>query len=374
MNRLKGAPPAMLDVRRNKFDLMRLLAAVAVLYTHAWALAIGNLDAEPIRLLLGKTPGDIGVDLFFVTSGFLVTASFMNKPHLGRFLWARFVRIYPALVVAVALTVLLGLALTNLPADQYLGDWHTRHYLFSNMTLLGGERHGLPGVFADAPFGTVSGNLGYANGSLWTLPYEVRLYLGLALLGLVGLSVFRNRLESTMRVAVTLLALAGAIGVAFISFGYDIKHSTDAAVRFMSLFFAGGAFYLWRDRIRLSWLVFFISIALFGGLLWLDQRIAHSAYALALPYWVLCVAYLPIAGRAAVALPADYSYGLYIYHWPIMQTLVQGVEGVNWPTVFVVGLFLSFIMAYTSWHLVEKRALQLKKLAWGKPAEAKRRL
>ncbi|APZ43471.1 acyltransferase family protein [Acidihalobacter ferrooxydans] len=363
----------MLDGRRNKFDLMRLLAAVAVLYTHAWALAIGNLDAEPIRLLLGKTPGDIGVDLFFVTSGFLVTASFMNKPHLSRFIWARFVRIYPALVVAVSLTILLGLVLTSLPADQYLSNWHTRHYLFSNMTLLGGERQGLPGVFAAVPFGSVSDNVGYANGSLWTLPYEVRLYLGLALLGLVGLTLYRKRLELAMRVAVTLLAVAGVIGMAFVSFDYDIKHSGDAAIRFTSLFSAGAAFYLWRNRIRLSWLVFFISIVLFGGLLWLDQRVAHSAYALALPYWVLCVAYLPIAGRAAVALPADYSYGLYIYHWPIMQTLVQGVEGVNWLTVLVVGLFLSFIMAYASWHLVEKRALQLKKLAWGKPAEARRR-
>lgn len=73
----------------NNFNLIRMIAALAVLVTHSFALAIGTQDAEPFRQSLGMTMGAIAVDVFFVTSGFLVTASLLTRQNTIEFIWAR---------------------------------------------------------------------------------------------------------------------------------------------------------------------------------------------------------------------------------------------------------------------------------------------
>ena len=65
--------------RDNNFNLIRMAAALAVLVSHAFALAIGKSAAEPFQALLGMTMGSIAVDVFFLTSGFLVTASLLSR-------------------------------------------------------------------------------------------------------------------------------------------------------------------------------------------------------------------------------------------------------------------------------------------------------
>src|SRR4051812_37390900 len=93
--------------RDNNFNLIRVLAALAVLVTHSFTLALGTSDAEPFAHSLGMTPGGMAVDIFFVTSGFLVTASMLQRQNIIAFLWARALRIFPALWVMLIVTVLL---------------------------------------------------------------------------------------------------------------------------------------------------------------------------------------------------------------------------------------------------------------------------
>src|SRR6185437_175290 len=150
--------------RNNNFNLLRFCAAFAVLISHSFALAIGSVSAEPMRHTLGLTWAYIAVDVFFLTSGFLVTASLLNRRSAVGFALARALRIFPALWVMLALTVLgVGLAVTSSSAHGYLTARETWRYLIKNAILFRGMVPDLPGVFSSNPYRSV------VNASLWTL-------------------------------------------------------------------------------------------------------------------------------------------------------------------------------------------------------------
>ncbi|MEO6928213.1 MAG: acyltransferase family protein, partial [Casimicrobiaceae bacterium] len=177
---VEASPPAPVDASHpvNNFDLLRLFAALLVFWFHALAFT----GRPPPFLFSWVTPGPLGVYIFFLISGYLVSRSWDADPHATRFLMRRALRIFPALVVLVLLTaLLLGPALTTLPLRDYFRNVSFRQY-FYNIALL--MNYGLPGVFADA-------RMPYAvNGSLWSLPVEFTLYLTLLLLGIARVPRF----------------------------------------------------------------------------------------------------------------------------------------------------------------------------------------
>ena len=161
--------------RDNNFNLIRFLAALSVLFGHSVGVLGLPSAYEFFFDHLGLSLAEMAVDVFFVTSGFLVTASLINRGNLIAFLWARVLRIYPALWVMLALTVfVLAPALTTLPLADFFSAAKTWDYFAKCATLIGGVRYSLPGVFDAMPL------KGEFNGSLWTLPIEFRLYLYLA--------------------------------------------------------------------------------------------------------------------------------------------------------------------------------------------------
>ena len=137
--------------RDNNFNLIRILAALAVLLTHSFPLALGDAAQEPLRASLGMSLGMIAVDVFFITSGFLISASLMRQPSLLSFLWARVLRIFPGLLVMLLFSVfVLGAALSTLPLAEYLASSQTHAYLAQCATLVLGVSYTLPGVFLPA--------------------------------------------------------------------------------------------------------------------------------------------------------------------------------------------------------------------------------
>ena len=176
----------MLDTapRRNNFDALRLIAALSVVFSHSFLIAEGSEANEPFVWLSGNQCilGLVGVFVFFVISGYLVTESWCRSPLPGHFALRRGLRIYPGLMVNVALcALLLGPLVTSLPLGAYFSSPELRDFVVKTVTLNPGPL-ALPGVlFADNAVGL------HINGSLWTLRYEIMMYLMIVMLGMARL-------------------------------------------------------------------------------------------------------------------------------------------------------------------------------------------
>lgn len=166
-----------LKSKKNNFDILRLIAAVMVIYSHSYALC-GKTELGPP--FYQQSYGGLGVAIFLIISGFLVTLSWSRSENLKVFLKARFLRIFPALIFVIfATTFIMGPLVTSLPVSQYFKNPETYQYL-KNITLFD-IRYNLPGIFTDNIY------KGAVNGSLWSLEYEFTFYLILAFLGISGL-------------------------------------------------------------------------------------------------------------------------------------------------------------------------------------------
>jgi peptidoglycan/LPS O-acetylase OafA/YrhL len=321
--------------RENNFNLIRMAAALAVMVTHSFALPTGNLSAQPFasRMALGA----IAVDVFFVTSGFLVTASLLRR-SLIEFAIARVLRIYPALIVMCALTVLvLGPAMTS-SGDYFNAD--TWRYAWRNALIAPGAPSTLPGVFDSNPMHAV-------NGSLWTLPYEVRMYVALAVLG-IAVSWIRHH-RTALKLAVLALAASGLCL-------WMVR--PDAILGHLGwMFFAGALLQLVPVRIS-GWVALaLLALTLLSAI---DAQLFKYVYALALPYVVIAIAEIPKGPVLAYNRLGDYSYGVYIYAFPVEQMVIALKPHSSPASVFLLSAALTLPLAALSWHLIEKQALGFK--------------
>lgn len=327
----------------NHFNLIRFVAALAVLWSHSFAL-LGS--TEPFSLL-GRNLGGMAVDVFFVTSGFLVTSSLLRSADALDFLIARILRIYPALWAMLVLSLpLLAYLFSPLSIANFFQHSQTLQYLVKASTLLGGVDYFLPGVFAHNPYPYV------VNGSLWTMSYELGMYLGL--LGLWF--VFHLFHAYVTRVIAGFIALS-AIIVLFVGVTPLLDWHTQTLLRFAYLFFAGAAAYLLRDFLRMSRV---IAVACVFVLL-LAALYASSYFAwlfmLLMPYIVLYLAYVPKGPLLVFNRLGDYSYGIYIYAFPIQQSLVAISSDRTWWQLSLSASCLTVLCAFFSWHYLEQPLL-----------------
>lgn len=336
-----------IDGRNNNYNLLRLLAAGIILYFHSFHLANGNGAHEKISQLLHINLGYLGVFIFFVTSGFLVTKSFVDRSNVLVFLTARILRIFPALFFAVLFCIIIGMYFTHLDIASYVHHDLTKSFFWGNCLLIGNKAlnsvtYSLPGVFADSP------SPYNVNGSLWTLPYELKLYLTVALLGVFSLLNYKS--------VCNLLYLAIVLWYFFAPTEFLAMNRSIQALFFA--FSSGGFVYINRDIIPLNtWI--------FAGLFLVCLLTYNSKYyALAtdatLVYSVFWFAYVPSGWVRTYNSLGDYSYGIYIYAFPIQQSIVALVPDVGLYQMILVAFPLTLIMAILSWHVIEKPALRCK--------------
>lgn len=336
--------------RDNNFNLIRIIAALAVLVTHSFALAIGSGNAEPFQESLGMTMGAIAVDVFFITSGFLVTSSLLNRQSTIEFVWARVLRIFPALLVMLLLTVfVLGVFFTSLPISVYLSLPMTYLYLAKGATLLMGVGYNLPGVFDSNPYKST------VNGSLWTMPHEVRMYAILAIVWVVLRITPKLRLTAFQIIVVTFAFSAGV----YLFANHFYFHYEGEFPRLFFMFFVGAAFYVLREYIVLSrWLFWIFVIGLSVAIS--DKFVFFVVYVLAIGYILFYLAYVPSGVIRRYNQLGDYSYGVYIYAFPVQQAVAALIPGVSVPHMLLLSATITLLLAILSWHLLEKRCLGLK--------------
>ena len=331
--------------RDNNFNLIRMIAAMGVLVSHAWPLALGKGAVEPLQAAVGFSLGKLAVFVFFAISGFLIARSFERQPTVGRWLLARGLRLFPGLAVVLILTAaVLGPLLTTLPLGDYARDPATLGYVVRNLGLAL-PQWDLPGVFAGNPFGAA------INGSLWTLFYEVVCYGGVLALGLIG--AFRHRWRMVAGLGAFALAYAASHALPPEALDYRLER-----LLLLGLPFAiGVAFHVWRARVRLHPAILLGLVAL--------TVLARSTpgyvplLTLSISYGVFLLAYgLGGAVRRYNAV-GDLSYGVYIYAFPMQQLMVHLAGPMDPLTNVALAVPPTLVLAMLSWRLVEKPALGL---------------
>lgn len=342
--------------RENNFTLLRLLAAMAVLYGHSWPLSLGLKGGEdPISnfliRFLGASLPSLAVNLFFVTSGFLVAASYVQRENLFAFIEARLLRIYPGLIVAVFFCVFVGFLVTTESILSYFSSPTTWSYLKHNMLLVTGIQFDLPGVFVSNPYP------GSVNGSLWTLPIEVWMYFWVAVLG--SLSLLKGKKSFNLFFIFLCLMYAQSS-----SGNFFIAHEPRTA-QLALLFMLGTFFYVNRDKMPLG----FVSLSALALLVYVTLAFPFSLFikSIFFSYFVLLLALHPKLKLPSIDRWGDISYGIYIYAFPVQQTLAYLMPQVQPISMFIISTIITFVLAMLSWHLVEKPALKMKgKLPFGR--------
>ena len=323
----------------NNFDAIRMMAALTVLYSHHFAL---TSQAEPSFLGLYSW-GGAAVIVFFVISGYLVTSSWYNDPNVLRFSLRRFLRIWPALTVVVICTAyVLGAYVTTLPLHTYWTHGATAAYL---RTLAMQVHFVLPGVFEENPYARG------VNGSLWTIPLEVRCYVVMALAGLL----------SVMRVRFMWLCFVALYAIWFLSkTSADVSGTVHYGSELSAFFLAGSALFLLQahwERRPVAWIL----AASIGAALTWSAGWHYTAVLIVLPLVLVYVGTraTPVLRRAGRW--GDPSYGTYLIAFPVQQTVIL----FGWPHLGFVGTLaistgIVLVLAYASWHGIEKQALKVK--------------
>ena len=338
--------------RSNNFDAVRLAAALSVVFSHPFLIAEGSEAHEPFLWLTGNQCilGLVGVFVFFVISGYLVTESYCRHPAAARFALRRILRIYPALVVNVLVcALLLGPLISALPLDAYFASTGWHQFLRATLSLDPGPLH-LPGIlFADNSVGLL------VNGSLWTLRYEVLMYVMILLLAALRVLNLSSAIVLT------------GVGIAAVYFEQALPPGDIGEWAWFVGFFASGmVLHFLRERLVFDWRYALLAAAALALFVWLGRFI--MLFPLAGAYLVIWFARRHDAWLDYSRHLGDLSYGAYIYGWPSEQ-LVMYLSGgtARWWQVFFGSLAFALPAAWLSWHGVEKWAL-----FWGRRLPARR--
>lgn len=328
--------------RDNNFNLIRLAAATAVLVSHAWPLTRGPGTVEPLQRLTGHSLGTLAVFVFFALSGFFVSGSFARRASAADFGIARGLRLFPALAASLVLVVLvMGPVATTLPVADYLGAPGTARFLLRNLTLVD-PVYALPGVFETNPYPKV-------EGSIWTLGYEVACYAMVWLVGIAGLTRRPGSL-TLMFVAFGLLWIAAT--------AVPLPRRAEDLHMLSLPFVLGMAAWHFRDRLPLGFAGVVVLVTL--AVLLRPTVAAFPALAVALAYTTLWLGYLPLRAARLWNRAGDYSYGLYVYAFPVQGLAVWAFGPMTPGQNIALALPPTLALAVLSWHLIEKPALALR--------------
>ena len=357
------------DTRRNNFDFLRFFFASLVIFSHSYLLiAPAGIDDEPLWRLTGARMnfGTLAVASFFAISGFLITQSWQRAPRLGDFFRKRALRIYPGWVVALLFCVFVFAPLLRPGHGLALRDVGTYGFLSQLLLRNTGVLRLLPGV-------------GLLNGSTWTIPFEILCYFLVAAFGLLGwlrrppvVAALGVLLLTSLNLpALHLLPMAwpafGTHPLPYIGWLWPLP-------MFATYFLSGMLFFLFRDRIPHSpWLL--AAAALLVGLTLGDLPLGRLFFWI-FPtfglYLLFYLAFLPLGPLYAWAKHGDFSYGVYLYAYPLQRLLIAGQAHhfrLSHATLFLFAWVLACLAAVLSWRLVERPALRLKPRPASPPME-----
>lgn len=325
--------------RDNNFYAVRLLLAARVIFGHAFVL--GGVALEAGSANFGRLYNSLGVNGFFVISGFLVTRSLLSSKTMTDYVAARVLRIVPALWVMLLLTVPLVVFLASAASPQ---TWASAgQYLVENLTIIF-VTYQIDGVFQGMANPAV-------NGSIWSLRWEVFCYGALAVVGYLGL----------VRKPVLVALMTAVLVVALIILGANPQDEVLAGrVKLCSLFFFGATLALYAEKLLVGIWAGVLAVALAGTIAYVSGVYDLIYYAFG--YLLLGVAYSKARPLRAISKAVelrgigkpDLSYGIFLYAFPIQQLFYYHDVTTNPVVNILATLIAASICAYLSSQFVEK--------------------
>lgn len=331
-----------LKKENNNIDAIRLFAALLVVWCHSFALT--GTDTAVSLFPNSIYSGKLGVSIFFFFSGLLVTNSLVSKNKAIPFVLARFFRIVPAYCLLIVLSVFfIGPLFTSLSLHEYFSSKVTWEYFIKTISF--NESYILPGVFSSHANESI-------NGSLWSIPLEVRCYVLLLALFLLNR---KFNVKSWVLISVMLLltiiphkSLLQLLGV-----GYTVFEGVP-----VFCFIVGSVCTLCKEKIRID-LPAIGALFLLTLITWRYDNISVFIFPIVMSIILLYVT--SIVPMVRYRPRHDISYGMYLWHWPIMQIIISLVGIYSPYLLFFSSIVLTGLVALASCVWVETPMI-----SWGR--------
>ena len=326
---------------KNNFDGVRIGLALIVVFAHLSALT-QLADFKPFESIFNS---NFAVKGFFAISGFLVMKSYLTSNTIADYFERRVRRIYPAYLMAVLLCLFIGAFATSLNISAFFQSKTTLKYLLANATFLNFLQPSLPSTFEGNPMPAL-------NGALWTIKVEVMLYFSIPV-------IFYTFTKFGSIKSSLIIFLFGVAWVYFFTFKFGGTKAEEIARQFPAQlsYFVIGSLLATNKKIfsnikKIVIASLFLFVLLNNPYLKLFiQPIFYSVF----------VIYLSSAAFKNLNLGryGDISYGIYLYHFPIIQLLIYlGIFKLNEWIGLCLTLIITISLALLSWHFVEKRFLK----------------
>jgi peptidoglycan/LPS O-acetylase OafA/YrhL len=317
------------------FNFFRLLSALVVCFFHSFELIGQGFAQDHFVSKLGV----IALSWFFTVCGFFISHSYFTSKNFFHFLWKRFLRIQPALVLnSCVLVIICAIVLysENYPivaTDLFL--------VFKNVFAVFGYVNVVPNVFADINY------TNQFNGSLWTLVVEERLYLASVFLFLLN--------KKLIRIVFVCITIIG-ISISWVNPSVFNVFGNGFIVEVLLNFMIGISCYLYKDflfekpkkNLNIAGLVFALFYFLFPAL------VSFTPY-----YLMPCLLSMCFSKSIFNRWNSfgDYSFSVYIYAWFTQQLIIHFYPFISGIQLFVCTCLAIAPICYVSWHWVEKKAL-----------------
>jgi peptidoglycan/LPS O-acetylase OafA/YrhL len=340
---------------KNNFDFLRLIGASTVVINHAYPLLTGNVNHDWLEKITGTLgTGTLVLDIFFVISGYLITQSLLSKKNAIDFFVARCKRIFPALFLSIILSVfVVGLLATKLSAVNYFQNVDTWKYFISISVFK--LRFSLPEVFTEPFFHSSS-----INGSIWTLAYEWVMYGAIFLFGTIGIlkSNWKYLVLHVVIISVMIFYDQHPQLTTVKLFGIESTRIVNLYVFFMM----GNLLFIFKDKFTVKW---FHVVLLF--IIWAISWRTNFSSVISfffIPIFTIWFSFLPITFLQKLTKSGDYSYGIYVYSFPIQQLIIfYSSAQINvWQLLFL-SFALTLPIAILSYHFIELPIIKLNKKA-----------
>lgn len=332
--------------KQNNFDFLRFFFASLVFYSHSFILFSGeSLSEQNNEIFFNLTNeqidgGVLAVNMFFLISGFLIAMSWANSPSIFKFSSKRIGRILPGLIGVFILTIFI---LGPLFSTNYSDYFHQLSFsaILHDLLTMNISQSTVNNMFESLPKDTI-------NGSLWTLKYEVYCYVMILLMGAMKLLNKKN---------MTILFIFFFAVYMFQTYGNLELTRAVPVPRLFTYFLLGTIFYLYKEYVRFD--IKIISIMIFILFLFVFFELTQLAIIIAFPYLLFAFVYSPTIKLNSFAKFGDFSYGIYIYAWPMQQATLFIFKDIQFLNYFFISFIFTLVLAFVSWHFIEKPSLDL---------------